>query len=202
MTTNFVVTDGVQKTVVIAPSKPKPDKFEFLTMFEVRVPEGYNHATRLADFKAKHQPEVEIGGKKKQFYYYNGDITDANFAKATTQLAPGRKFQVKIFGIKSGKSVSSEECIAKIKSENGFLVGAQGASLAYEQGKASLSKGKGHLSFDEKDALWLNCGSLHVPCVIALSDGDFEFHLVFFGCDWFADNYLLCFCDLSETSNT
>lgn len=180
-----VITE--QKTVVTAPPKPRPDKFELLTTFELTVPEDYNHATRLDTFKAAHEAE---------FYYYNPDLTDHNFSKATTQLAPGRKFAVKVFGIKSGKSVSSEECLAKIQSENGVLVGAQGASLAYEQGKANLPKGKWHISFDEKDALWFVGGDRQVPCVYAYSVGDFRFNLGFFDGDWLVDHCLLCFCDL------
>ncbi len=191
-----------QKMVVVTPPKPRPDKFELLTTFQLTVPDGYNHSTRLTDFKAVYQPEVETEEKKKQFYYYNENITDANFGKATIQLAPGRKFQVKIFGIKSGKSVSSEECLVKIKSENGLLVGAQGASLAYEQGKASLPKGKWSISFDEKDALWFGDGDHRMPYVHAYSGGDFVFDLVSFGGFWSDGFCLLCFCDLSETSGT
>ncbi len=189
-----VITE--QKMVVMVSPKPKPDKFELLTTFEVTVPADYNHATRLTDFKEMYQPEVETEEKKKQFYYYNPNITDANFSKATTQLVPGRKFQVKIFGIKSGKSVSSDECLNKLRSENAVLVGAQGASLAYEQGKVNLPKGKWHVSFDEKDALWFDGGDHGVPCVFAYSGGDFRFRLGYFEGGW-GDNYcLLCFCDL------
>jgi hypothetical protein len=185
-----------QKTVIISPPKPKVDKFELLTKFEVTVPEGYNHATRLTDFKATYQPEVETEEKKKHFYYYNPNITDANYVRATTKLVPGQKFQVKVFGIRRGKSVTSDECLDKIRSENGVLAGAQGASLAYEQGKDNLLKGKWHVSFDEKEALWYDGGYHGVPCVDADSDGDFEFDLGRFELDWGDDSCLLCFCDL------
>lgn len=182
-----------QKTVVVTAPKPKVDEFELLTTFELVVPKNYNHATRLDSFKVAHESE---------FYYYNPNLTDQNFSKATTQLVPSWKFQVKVFGIKAGKSVSSEECLAKIQSENGVLVGAQGASLAYEQGKANLPKGKWHISFDEKDALWFGDGYHGVPCVRADSDGGFKFDLGYFGGGWVGGRCLLCFCDLPETSDT
>src|SRR5579872_5367675 len=176
-----------QKTVIVSPPKPKPGKFELLTTFEVTVPENYDHVNRLDTFKVAHESE---------FYYYNPNITDANYGNATTKLVPGRKFQVKVFGIRRGKSITSDECLDKVRLENGTLVGAQGASLAYEQGKANLPKGKWHVSFDEKEALWYYDGYHGVPCVRASSDGDFLFDLGDFEGDWRGDRCLLCFCDL------
>lgn len=167
--------------------KPRPDKFELLTAFEVTVPENYDHATHLDSFMAAH---------KSKFYFYNENITDKNFSKVTTRLSPGRKFQVKIFEIKSVESVSSEECIAKIKSENGILVGAQGASLVYEQWRFNLPKGKWYISFDEEDALWFDGGRHRVPCMLADSDSAFRFYLVSFEGRWLDERCLLCFCEL------
>lgn len=178
-----VVADGI-----IAKRKPaKADKFKLLTTFEITIPEGYDHATHLDKFKVAHGSE---------FYYYNPNITDANYGKATTKLVPGRKFQVKVFGIRRGKLVTSDECLKKIHSENGTLVGAQGASLVYEQGKASLPKVKWHVSFDEKEALWCSGGDHRVPYEGAFSDG-FRFNLGFFESPWDEDHCLLCFCDLA-----
>ena len=199
-TTLQMVLEGViinkQKTVIVAPPKPKADKFELLTTFEVTVPEGYDHTTRLDTFREMHQPEVETEERKKQFHYYNPNITDANYGMATTKLVPGWKFQVKVFGIRRSKSVTSDECLDKVRLENGVHVGAQGASLAYEQGKANLPKGKWHASFDEKEALWYDDGQLWVPCVYALSDGDFQFRLGSFGRFWGDRLCLLCFCEI------
>ncbi len=176
-----------QKTVVVVPPKPKADNFDLLTMFEVTVPEGYNHATRLDSFKAEHQSE---------FYHYNPNITDANYGRATTELVPGRKFQVKVFGIRRNKSVTSNECLDKIRLENGTFVGAQGASLAYEQGKANLPKGKWYGSFDEKEALWFSGDYHKVPDVYVSSGGDFKFTLGDFERPWYDDFCLLCFCEI------
>ena len=180
-----------QKTVIISPPKPKPDKFELLTTFEITVPADYNHATRLDTFRAVHQNE-----ESKEFYFYNDAITDTNYAgKATTKLTAGRKFLVKAFGIK--KTVSLLDCLAKVKAESGVLTGAQGASLVYEQRKDELPKGKYYVSFDEKDALWQGPDGNHrVPNLFAYSGGDFGFALDYFGRDWDSADVLLCFCDL------
>lgn len=166
------------------------DRFEFLKSFEVTVPEGYNHATRLDTFRAAHQNHTN-----KEFYFYNDATTDANYAeKATTKLTAGRKFTVKMFGIK--KTVTSDDCLKKLRAENAVLVGAQGASLAYEQKKDELPKGKWSVSFDEKDSLWRDPGGRHgVPYVPAYSGGVFDFDLGGFEDGWGSGYVLLCFCD-------
>lgn len=178
-------------------SKLVDSRFKFLKSFEVIVQEGYNHATRLDTFHAAHQNE-----ENKEFYFYNDAITDVNYAPiATTKLTPGRKFMVKVFGIID--RVSSVDCLTKIKTEKGTLVGAQGASLAYEQKKEQLPKGKWALSFDEKEALWRDPdGSHRVPSVGARTGGDFYFDLAHFENDWDSDVVLLCFCDLSEVEHS
>ena len=57
-----IITES--KTVVVAPPKPKPDKFELLTTFEITVPEGYDHATRLDTFRVAYQND-----ENKEFYF-------------------------------------------------------------------------------------------------------------------------------------
>lgn len=163
-------------------------RFQLLTSFPVVVPEGYIHATRLDTFYTE---------QRSEFLYYNEALTDANFARATTQLVPGQRFEVKIFQIKG--VVSSEDCLAHLRSQKAVLVGAQGASLAYEQGKEQLPIGRWSVSFDEKDALWKDAGGHHrVPSVDRRSVGDFKFRLGYFEHDWNDYHCLLCFCDLSE----
>jgi len=165
-------------------------RFELTDTFEVTVPEGYNHASRLTAFGKEH---------RKAFYYYNDAITDTNYANATTKLVPGRKFQVKVYQIKG--TVSSDDCLGFLKSQKAILVGAQGASLAYEQGKDKLPVGRWSVSFDEKEALWKDAvGYRRVPYVYRDSDGDFEFNLGSFEFDWDDGYCLLCFCDLEPGS--
>ena len=80
-----------QMTFLIDKHSQTDDQFELVGTFEVTVPEGYDHATRLTAFGKEH---------RKEFYYYNKAITDTNYANATTKLVPGRKFQVKVFQVK------------------------------------------------------------------------------------------------------
>lgn len=168
----------------------RDDRFTLVTSFNIVVPKNYDHATRLDSFKRKHG---------REFYCYNDAITDSNFGKATTQLVPGRKMTVKVFKIT--RQVTSEGCLSFLKKQNAVLVGAQGASLAYEQGKNQLLKGYWYVSFDEKNALWKDAvGYRRVPYVLANSDGVFEFLLGNFEGLWFVDACLLCFRD-SESSD-
>ena len=161
------------------------DRFELVNTFNTVVPKGYNHATRLDTFSKEY---------RKEFSYYNDNITDKNYAKATTKLVPGRKLKVKVFQIKG--RVTSEDCLAHLRSQKAILVGAQGASLVGEKKKEELPVGRWSLSFDEKDALWKDADGRHrVPLVDRDSGGDFGFSLGYFEYDWFGDGCLLCFCD-------
>jgi hypothetical protein len=165
-----------------------PDaRFEMLNSFEIEVPEGYDHATRLDAFALEHRNE---------FFFYNDAITDQNFGSPTIRLEPGRKLKVTVFEIK--KTVSSEDCFAFLKGQEALLVGAQGASLVYEQKKEKLPVGKWSLSFDEKDRLWIDSDGRHrVPRVCRCSDGDYQFGLGYYGRDWPSGRCLLCFSDAS-----
>lgn len=158
--------------------------FEPLADFKVAVPKNYDHATWLGSFAKKHRQE---------FYFYHDGVTDANFAKATQKLVPGKTYAVKIFGIT--QRVSSEDCLGFLKTQKAVLVGAQGLTLAWEQKKEQLPKGKWMVSFDEKDALPSLDGGHRVPYVHAPSGGDFRLNLGSFGTDWYVADCLLCFCD-------
>lgn len=171
----------VSEPIAIAAADPR---FQLLTTFEVVVPTDYQHATRLDTFRRKHG---------KEFYYYNGNITDRNFSRATTQLAPGQQLKVKVFQIT--KKVTSNDCLVFLKNQNAVFTGAQGATLTYEQAKDQLPKGRWYVSFDERDTLPFVDGYHRVPYVNAFSDGDFEFGLGRFEDVWCVGRCLLCFCD-------
>ena len=167
------------------------DRFGLLTSFELTVPKGYNHGTQLADFAEYAKKEEE------RFRYYNGSITDANYAKATNKLIPGKTYGVKIFEIKKGEVVSSNDCLNLLFSQRAILVGAQGASLVRQLKKEEFPVGKWTASFDEKDALsTVDDGNHGVPFVLRYSDGGWEFDLGRFEVAWYGGKCLLCFCDL------
>ena len=177
--------------VLIGKHSQIDDHFEEIGSFEVTVPANYDHTTCLDTFGKEH---------RKEFYHYNKNLTDKNFSKATTKLTPGRKFKVKVFQIK--EQVSSDDCLVYLKSQKAVLVGAQGASLAYEQANNKFSVSRWSISFDEKQALPSVDGYHRVPSLYRASFGDFKFDLVYFGRDWYDDFCLLCFCDLEKSSDT
>ncbi len=162
-------------------------RFTLLTTFQLTVPENYNHQTQLASFAKEN---------KKKFYFYNDSITDGNYAKATNKLTPGKTYEVKIFGIT--KQMTSEDCLAFLKTQKAILVGAQGISVAWQQAKEQFPKEKWTVSFDEKEALWPDdVGYRRVPYVFRNSVGAWYFNLGYFEVDWYDVNCLLCVCDLS-----
>lgn len=162
-------------------------RFALVTTFDITVPADYVHATQLATFKKEYA---------KQCYFYNEAITDANFAKATTKLTPGRKFKVKVFKQAVAGTTTSEELMAFLRSQKAIFTGAQGASLVFAQKRQELPKGYWYCSFDEKEALFEDAGGYRgVPRVSADSDGDFDFYLGYFEGPWHDGPCLLCFCD-------
>ena len=162
-------------------------RFPLLTTFQFTVPENYVHATQLASFAKEN---------REKFYFYNDNITDANFAKVTNKLTSGKIYEAKIFGIT--ERVTSEDCLVFLKTQKAILVGAQGISIVWQQAKEQFPKGKWTVSFDEKDALWQDADGYHrVPYVRQRSDGDWHFFLGNFEFDWYDDDCVLCLRDLS-----
>lgn len=162
-------------------------RFSLLTTFQFTVPKNYTHATQLASFAKEN---------REKFYSYNDNIADANFARATNKLTPGKTYEAKIFGIT--KRVASEDCLAFLKTQKAILVGAQGISVIWQQAKENFPKGKWTVSFDEKETLWQDAfGDRRVPRVFRYSDDVWLFNLGYFEGVWVGDFCLLCVCDLS-----
>ncbi len=161
-------------------------RFEEIGSFLVVVPGGYDHDTALTKFKEEHCGE---------FGYYDTSLTDTNFAK-TAKLTPGRKFRVKMLAVKSGQVVSSDDCLKVIAAHKGVLTGAQGVTLAYEQGKSYMScKGKWFVSFDNSENLPYLNDCHEVPCMVTDTNDSFVFSFGGFEDDWRDYFVLLCFCD-------
>lgn len=171
-----------------APAEPT-EKFALLVdLGIITVPDDYDHATALAKFGKKN---------RKKFYYYNEAITDENFPNPTRVLKPGDKLRVRAFKQVVGGTTTSEERMAFLATQKAIHVGAQGASLVWDQKRDQLPKGKWYASFDEKDHLWTDAGGRHrVPYVLCPSDGAFEFYLGYFERVWRGDGAFLCFCDV------
>ncbi|QQS60110.1 hypothetical protein IPN41_03200 [Candidatus Falkowbacteria bacterium] len=156
-----------------------------MTEFKFTVPSDYNHEEQLKAFGKKY---------KKEFYFYNSDITDKNFAKVSNKLIPGKTYTVKIFPIL--QNVSSEDCMTFLKKQNAIFVGAQGISLLRDVDKEKFPIGKWTVSFDEKENLWKDADGGHgVPLVGRGSGGVWRFDLGYFGFQWGSVDCLVCFCD-------
>jgi len=164
------------------------DRFELIKTVEITVPDDYANDTHLGSFKEQYA---------KAFYYYNDDINDENFGKATIKLTPGRKFAVKIFRQTIPGGTTSEERMGFLHSQGAVFTGAQGASLVFEQKRDELPKGFAYVSFDKKEALWRDSDGNHrVPYLGRFSDGAWDFDLGRFERGWDVGHCLLCFCDL------
>jgi|GEM_PF-1422846 len=151
--------------------------------FYLTVPATYHQATCLATFKAAHGSE---------FGHYEGDVTDAHFKNVTTRLVSGQRFGIKVFRL--AKTVSSEDCLAFLHSQNAVLVGAQGISLIYRFIKNWLPEGYSLFSFDDKNALWRDDRNIYrTPVLCCLAANNFEFRLDYFERDVYAGSYLLAF---------
>ena len=167
----------------------KEKKFSFLLdLGIITVPDGYNHATRLATFTA---------ANRKKFFSFNEDVTDANFSNAMTRLVVGRKLRVRAWKQIVGGTTTSEERMAFLAKQNSIHTGAQGLSLVFEQKRAKLPKGFWYASFDEKNALWEDADSFHyVPVLFADPGGRFAWGLGDFENPWSDDVVVfLSFCD-------
>lgn len=153
------------------------------------VPADYNHDTQLDDFGAKTRT-------LKSTHYYNPNLTSKKFAKATNKLVPGKTYGIKMFPLLE-RGISSEDCIAFLKSNNAILVGSQGLTALQSDQPDIFPAGKWTVSFDEKKTLWKDAdGSHRVPGVYRSSDGYWEFNLGDFEFSWYSDDVLVCFCDL------
>lgn len=161
------------------------ERFKLINTFKLTVPASYNHVTQLTSFSKENY---------KKFSYYNDALTDENFAKATNKLVPGKTYTAKIFQLTT--EISSEDCVMFLKTQKAILVGAQGISLVWQKKKNELPIGKWTVSFDEKDALFVDAGGCHrVSGVYRRSSGAWNFLLGCFEDAWDTGFCLLCFCD-------
>ncbi len=180
---------------VLIDNPPRIEKFALLVdLGIITVPETYLHETQLTTFGKQN---------RKKFYHYNNEITDKNFPNPTRVLKPGDKLRVRAFKQVVGDTTTSEECMAFLATQKAIHVGVQGASLVWDQKRDQLPKGKGYVSFDEKDRLWTHADGDHgVPRVDAGSDGDFGFSLGYFELVWRDGSAFLCFTEVVEESKT
>lgn len=178
-----------KQMVKIISLEPIVDKrFKFVKEFKITVPNDYNHVTQLATFAER---------CKRRLNYYANDATDINFAKTTDKLVPGKTYRVKIFAV--SQSIQSQDALSLIASQKGIFTGIQGASLVYQLEKEELPTSKWYISFDKKDALWVDSnGDCRISDTYLYLDGDINFNLSCFEKNINVGNYILCFCEFNE----
>lgn len=117
------------------------ERFRLLGGFPVAVPAEYRHVNCLAAFR-------KASGESLCFH---PDFNDQSCCRATAVLIPGLRFWAEVFQVV--KRVTMEDCLDFLCLQNAVLVGAQGLSLAYEQGRSLLPIGRRVFSFDQEEAL-------------------------------------------------
>ncbi|MEK7184813.1 MAG: hypothetical protein AAB683_01605 [Patescibacteria group bacterium] len=187
------VTDQQESKVILTDPVPLIEPTEKFTLLVdlgiITVPEDYDHATQLAKFKVENEKKFQYG--------YDKNITDANFPTPSRILKPGDKFRIKAF-IQTVARTTSEEHMAFLVTQKAVHLGAQGASLVFDQKRTQLPKSRWYASFDEKECLWEDAGaSRHrITDMFAHLDDGFEFSLGCFEGYWGNDDAFFCFCDV------
>lgn len=88
--------------------------------FTIKVPTRYRHESQVDNFakRVRGQKATEL---------LSPSLTDANFSRVTDRLQAGKTYEVVFFLVQ--RDVSSDTCLAFLKSERALLVGAQGLTL-------------------------------------------------------------------------
>ncbi len=153
----------------------------------ITVPVDYKHVTRLERFHKKY---------RKQFNNYDNDIMDGHFRDPSRILRPGDRIHVSVFKQNFSGTTTSEERLAFLKSKKAVFVGAQGASLAWEEKRHQLPRDYSYVSFDHQNNLWKDDrGDHRVPIVRCGFEDNFDFILGCLEGAWFSKMAFFCFCD-------
>lgn len=172
------------------------DRFKLLKEFELTVPRTIRDSFLFEDFYRQ---------KHKKFFDYNNENGDPGFATVTNKLAAGKTYKVKLFEIRWGKHLSSEECLEFLKTQKAILIGLEGILLVWnhiniwQHLQEAFPVGKYEVSFDQRDLLWKNDqGRPRVPTMGRDVEDEWNFFLDAFDAKW-DDNYiLLCFCEKTD----
>lgn len=124
--------------------------------------------------------------KRTGYYYVNSDLNTKNFPIPKTIQTKNWKI------ITIDKSMSSQECLDKIKAEGCRPANAYELALWSKNHREEVPKVKWYIALGQT---WFADGYHRVPSVSAHSDGDFGFGLGHFGGVWGGDGAFLCFCD-------
>lgn len=117
-----------------------PPKFELhLDLGIITVPKGYDNKTQLSSFKRKYDRNLPDWNREEQPY--------GKFSKPSRVLIPGERLRVYAWKVIGDKIATPEECMIFLAEKKSLQVGAQGASLVYEQKRRRLIEDFEYVSF-------------------------------------------------------
>ena len=159
-----------------------PDKRERTShIMDKFVPEKFVPLVDLGKITVPTGHRLVVFGKRsyKRFWHYDKALTDQNFPNPTRILKPGDRLWVRAFRqVVPGTTTSEERIDFCRRQEGNVFVGAQGASLVFDQKRDLLPKGLWYGSFDQREHLWKDTsGCYGVPNLVALRGGSFDFDL-------------------------
>src|SRR3989344_121874 len=173
------------------PPNQQTEKFALLVdLGIITVPDNYDHTTSLKSFMERN---------REKFCRADKNITDQNFSNPTCILKPGDKLHVRVFKQIVEGITTSEERMAFLVMQKAVYVGAQGASLVFEQKRDQLPKGMWYTSFDKKERLYMESSGYHMVSRIGTylsNDDDFSFRLGNFEGALSLGDAFLCFSEL------
>jgi len=178
---NNALADKMMAVILPEVSQTENDsRFEKLVEFEIEI----SNSLSLDKFQSENE---------KKFYGFNSDIKDQNF-KPSQPLASGVRKKVFVYQAKG--SMSSEDYLNFIASQNGQLPNAHGLAIVWQQAKEKLPQGIWILGLDQKANLFRDSdGCRRVPRLGQDSDGGWLFYLSGFESDWHSDRCVLFFRD-------
>lgn len=127
--------------------------------FRLRIPDDYNHDTRLSSFKHKNKLTLRnIFTRKFSEINIDENITDENFNRVTDRLAPGENIIIKLIPVLDNDryGITPDEGISFLHLKEALLVGPHGLTLLYEYFSVYLPKERDIISLDQKKLLWVD----------------------------------------------
>jgi hypothetical protein len=133
---------------------PLDQKFRlFCDLGVIKVPADYDPLTWLDKFEERY---------RSKFHFYSPEITSTKFAKTALKLAPGRKFQVRVFHqVSWGILTTDDERIEFLRSQQAVFLGAYGIALAWKKMRKQLIGDLIHPNYQSFDDLWLDDDDQH-----------------------------------------
>lgn len=124
------------------------DEFTASKIFSIQIPSDYDHITQLKRFK-----EYFENNNHRSYDYFNDNVTDEHYSKASIKLTPNKTYQVIILPVPHDRFTLTES-LELLKRNSAVPVGAQGLSIVCQLAEGELPAGMFVWSIDEEEKLW------------------------------------------------